>query len=176
MVVGSDGGVAGDGSGGDDADDEDDDDEDGDPNCVAMVLFLVEEELDVEVTHGLLPSHHDVFVLEVCMLVRDSYIFYGSDLWRSIVFGIEACIFREAELAVHRHLLDGELIKVGEGIQNRLDSVLGGNVHILIHIKEEHPLGHEPIPMQAIIDHHELVMEGMEFFRAWVDQSHDVVK
>lgn len=66
--------------------------------------------------------------------------------------------FGEAELAAHGHLLNGELRVFGKRIEHRLDGAFGRYVDILIHIKEEHPLSHKLVPVQAIIHHHELVV------------------
>lgn len=66
--------------------------------------------------------------------------------------------FGEAELTAHGHLLNGELGILRKRIEHGLDGALGRHIYILIHIKEEHPFGHKFVPVQAIIDHHELVV------------------
>ena len=67
-------------------------------------------------------------------------------------------VFGETELVGHGHLLNGELGVVGERIGQRFDGTFPGNKHELIDVEEEHPLGIEFVPVQAIVHNKELVV------------------
>lgn len=53
----------------------------------------------------------------------------------------------QTERTGHRVLLDRELRIVREPVQDRFERVPTGQVNVLIHVKEEGPIGREPVPV-----------------------------
>ena len=63
-----------------------------------------------------------------------------------------------AELVGHGSLLNGELCELRQRIGDGFNGGLVRNKDELINVEEEHPSGHESVPMQAIIHDQKLIM------------------
>lgn len=64
----------------------------------------------------------------------------------------------EAERIGHWILLNSELGIIGEVTENRFQTVAMGQIYVLIHIEVKSPVGSVSVPMEAVIDHQELVV------------------